>query len=132
MMNELYKKFFLPILFTVVFISGCKEDDAEPELLVSISELTIPVEGTKVDITISCNEKWRINNPAEWLVISAITGNSGATTIELSAPPNTIGTTRSAILMINSDNGQARRLAVSQVSELYPSYNLSPKPPDAT
>jgi endoglucanase len=133
MMNELYKKFFLPILLTVVFISGCKEDDAKPELLVSISELTIPAEGIKVDITISCNEKWRISNPAAaWVGISQASGDRGTYTLELNAGANTTGSTRTAILTVSADNGQARRLAVSQVSELYPSYNLSPKPPDAT
>jgi endoglucanase len=143
MMYELYKKFFLPILLTVAFISGCKEDDEAPVLSVSGSDVTIPTWGDTPqiiiselggmsEITITCNDKWRINNPAEWLVISEITGNSGATTIELSAAPNKTGATRLAKLTVNADNGQARRLDVSQASDLYPSYNLSPQPPDAT
>jgi endoglucanase len=143
MKTRLYKKFVLPILLAITFVSACKEDDEAPILLVSGSEITtqrwgdtpeitISSLGGMSEITITCNKNWSINNPADWLVISEITGSSGTTTIELSAVVNTIGATRSAQLTINSNNGQARRLNVFQPSEIYPSYNLSPKPPDAT
>jgi endoglucanase len=142
-MKKLFYPFILSILIVSVFTFSCKEDDETPVLSVSGSDITIPTGGVTPqvfisefggtsEITITCNEKWSINNLAAWLMISEITGNSGTTTIELSAAPNTIGATRSVILTINSDNGQARRLSVSQASQLYPSYNLSPKPPDAT
>jgi aryl-phospho-beta-D-glucosidase BglC (GH1 family) len=91
------------------------------------------VEGSKSEITITCNNNWRISNPAqEWLTISQVSGNSGTSTVELSTGANSTGATRTAILVVNSDNGQARRITLSQASQVYPSYNTSPKPPDAT
>jgi endoglucanase len=142
-MKKLFYRFILPILIVSVFAFSCKEDDEAPVLSVSGSDIKTPTWGATPEvsisefggtseITITSNKNWSIINPAAWLMISEITGNSGTTTIELSAAPNTIGATRSVTLTINSNNGQARRLSVSQASQLYPSYNLSPKPPDAT
>jgi aryl-phospho-beta-D-glucosidase BglC (GH1 family) len=136
--NRLLNMFLQSILLVIVFVSACREDDEDPELSVSISELSIPVEGSTSEITISCNEKWRISNPAtEWVGISQTSGDRGTSTIQLNAGLNATGSTRNAILTVSSDNGQARRISLSQKSQvsqlqLYPSYNTSPKPPDAT
>lgn len=45
---------------------------------------------------------------------------------------NTTGAARTGVLTIDTDNGQTRRVTVSQPSHVYSSYNTSPKPPDAT
>jgi endoglucanase len=123
------------ILFVMIFLAGCREDDnddAVPELSVSVSELTIPAEGSKSEIKITSNDNWRIANPGlAWLQISQTSGGSGTTSIELSTGVNNTGNTRTAILNVSSDNGQARRIKVSQQPQLYPSYNTSPKPSDA-
>jgi aryl-phospho-beta-D-glucosidase BglC (GH1 family) len=134
MKNELFKRFFLPILLAVVFISGCKEDnDAEPQLSVSISNLSIPPAGSTTEITVTSGDNWRISNSgAAWLMVSQSNGNKGTSTFEVSAGINATGGTRTAVVTIDSDNGQARRVSVSQLAELYPSYNTSPLPPDAT
>jgi hypothetical protein len=73
-MKKLYDRLFLPILLAVVFVTACKEDgDAEPVLSISISSLAIPVEGSKSEITITCNKNWRISNPVQgWLTISQV------------------------------------------------------------
>jgi arabinoxylan arabinofuranohydrolase len=129
-MKKLLYLFILPVLIAVVFISACKEDDAEPALLVSISELAIPAEGSKTDITISCNEEWRISKSAAWLQVSQVNGNSGTFTIEVSAGLNETGATRTAVLTIASDNGQSRRVTCSQVAyeNLEEKFaNVSPK-----
>jgi arabinoxylan arabinofuranohydrolase len=128
-MKKIFYLFILPVLIARP-ISACKEDDAESELIVSISELAIPVEGTKVDITISCNEKWRISNSASWLQVSQVSGNSGTFTIELSAGINSTSATRTAVLTVNSDNGQSRRVTCSQLrfESLEEKFaNVSPK-----
>src|SRR5687768_9925716 len=144
MKTRLYKKFVLPILLTIIFVTACKEDDEAPVLSVSGSDMAIPVGGAipKItfselggmsEITITCNDKWRIINPGStWLQLSKLSGNSGASTIELSAGLNETGATRSVTLTIDSDNGQSRRVTCSQPSKLYPSYNTSPQAPDAT
>jgi aryl-phospho-beta-D-glucosidase BglC (GH1 family) len=126
-------RLFLPILLTVVFGSACKEDGTDPVLNVSIKSLTIPAEGSTSEFTVTSNESWRITSASSaWLLISETSGNSGTYTIELSAEANTTGITRTSILTVDSDNGQTRRITVSQPSKIYPSYNTSPKPPDAT
>jgi endoglucanase len=139
MKNELFKRFFLPILIAVVFISGCKEDnDAEPELLVSVSNLSVPAGGGNSELTITSSDKWRISNPStEWVAVSQTSGSRGTSTIQLDAVSNITGSPRTAILTVTSDNGQARRISLEQpslhyVPEIYPSYNVSPQPPDMT
>jgi endoglucanase len=79
------------------------------------------------------NDSWTINNAASaWLQLSQVNGNSGSTKIQITPELNSTGTKRTAILTVNSNNGQGRRVSVSQLSQIYPSYNTSPKPPDAT
>ena len=133
-MKKLFNLFIFPILIAVVFTSSCQEgSDAAPILSVSISELSIPVEGISTEFTVVCNDKWRISNSgSSWLQVSQVSGNSGTNTIELSATLNKTSTTRTAILTITSDNGQSRRVTCSQPSYIFPSYNTSPLPPDAT
>ena len=132
-MKKLNYLFILPILVAIVFASACTEDkDAPPILSVSVSEIVIPMDGFTSEFTIECNEKWRISNSGAWLQVSQVSGNSGTSTIEVSAVLNETGTTRTAVLTISSDNGQSRRVKCSQPSKIYPSYNTSPQPPDAT
>src|SRR5688572_28125678 len=91
-----YMKFVLTILLAITFVFACKEDDEAPLLSVSGPDITTPIGGGTPEInisemggtseiTITCNENWSISNPVAWLMISEITGNSGTTTIELSA-----------------------------------------------
>jgi endoglucanase len=133
-MKKLFYRFILPILIVGVFTFSCKEgEDEAPMLSVSITELSIPIEGISTEFTIICNEKWRISNSgSSWLQISQVSGNSGTYKIELSAGLNETGTTRTGVLTITSDNGQSRRVTCSQLSFMYPSYNTSPQPADAT
>jgi endoglucanase len=133
-MNKRFYRFILPILIVGVLTFSCKEgDEAAPILSVSMSELSIPVEGITSEFTVICNEKWRISNSASsWLQVSPVSGNSGTHTIELSTGLNETGATRTGILTITSDNGQSRRVTCSQASYYFPSYNTSPIPPDAT
>jgi endoglucanase len=132
-MKKLFYLFILPILIAVGFTSACKEgNDAAPMLSVSISELSIPIEGIDTEFVIICNEKWRISNSGSWLQVSQVSGNSGTYTIKLSTDLNKTSTTRTSVLTITSDNGQSRRVTCSQQSQIFPSYNTSPIPADAT
>jgi endoglucanase len=134
-MNKLFNRFILAIMMVgVVTFSSCKEgEDAAPVLSVSVSELSIPIEGITSEFTVVCNEKWRISNSgSSWLQVSQVSGSSGTYTIEVSVGINNTSTTRTAILTISSDNGQSRRITCSQPSYIFPSYNTSPIAPDAT
>jgi endoglucanase len=138
MMKNLFnKQFALFTLLVIAIVASCKEDDAKPELSVSVTKLSIPAEGSTSEITVSSNDSWTINNSAQWLQISQTTGNSGTATVQITAIKNESGSTRTTVLVVNSDNGQARRVTVSQESiliipALYPNYNTSPKNPDST
>jgi endoglucanase len=121
-------------LIAVLVFTGCKKKDTvTPELTVSASQITLPAEGGTADVAITGNAQWTVNNPgSSWLQLNQASGNSGTATIKLTAAVNGTGSTRSAILSINSSNGQSRRVTVSQPATMYPSYNISPKAPDAT
>lgn len=125
----------LGFLMAILSLISCeKKDGVAAELSVSPGAITFPAEGGASEITISSNAAWSINNPAaSWLQINQTTGKSGSATIHLTTlGQNGTGSTRSGILEINSSNGQARRVTVTQLANMYPSYNISPKAPDAT
>lgn len=121
-------------LIAATFFTGCKKKEAPtPELTVSPLQITFPSGGGSADVVINGNANWNISNPASsWLQLSQNTGNSGSVSIKLTASLNATGASRSGILSVNSANGQARRISVSQPSQIYPSYNLSPKTADST
>jgi len=120
-------------LMAVLLFIGChKKDTVAPELSVSPTEINLPAKGGTADITINGNGQWSISNSAStWLQLSEEKGNSGNSTIKLTAPSNETGASRSTILSINSSNGQSRRVTVSQQATIYPSYNTFPKAPDS-
>lgn len=120
-------------LMAILFFAGCKKKDSvTPELTVAPSQITLPSEGGTADVTISGNAQWSISNLAAWLQLSNTSGSSGSSTIGLTAAANETGASRSTFLSVNSSNGQARRVKVTQPATIYPSYNTSPKAPDST
>jgi endoglucanase len=122
-------------LMSMLSLLSCnKKDGAAAELSVSPSTITFPAEGGASDITISTNAAWSVSNPtASWLQIDKTTGNSGSSTIHLTTlGQNGTGASQSVFLEISASNGQARRVKVTQPATIYPSYNISPKAPDAT
>lgn len=120
-------------MLAMVLLLSCGKDTATaPQLSLSEAEVAFPAEGGVIKITISSNDEWSIDNPATWLALGPPAGGSGTTVIQLSTEVNLSGSTRSTTLIVNSENGQARRVKVSQTRRIYPSYNVSPKPADAT
>src|SRR5687767_14144365 len=121
-------------LIAALFFTGCKKknDAVTPELSASPSEINLLAEGGTADLTINGNAQWTISNAASWLQLSKTSGNSGSNSIQLTSTSNETGSTRSIFLSVNFSNGQARRVKVSQPPTIYPSYNTSPKEPDAT
>ncbi|SHH17880.1 cellulase family glycosylhydrolase [Flavobacterium johnsoniae] len=122
---------FLTVFFTmsIMFCLGSSKSKI-PKLSISETEVFLDSKGSKIDITISTNDKWKITNTASWLQLKRRSGNAGTTVITLSAAVNGVGLTRSVILHITSNNGLAKRITVVQRADLYPSYNLTPKAPD--
>ena len=124
----------LLFLFAIVSSISCKnKEEILPQLSVSTASVTFLAEGGISNITLTSNAQWNISNPASsWLQLSQTTGNSSSATIQLTTVLNSSGATRSAVLVVSSPNGQARRITVSQDSQMYPSYNTSPKTSDVT
>jgi aryl-phospho-beta-D-glucosidase BglC (GH1 family) len=110
-----------------------KKSAITPELSVSLSEIAFQANGGTSDVTITSNVQWNISNPASsWLQLSQASGNSGKVSIRLTTAANTMGAARSAVLEVNAGNSQVRRINITQASGIYPGYNLSPAPADAT
>jgi len=125
----------LGFLMAILSLISCKKKDGvAPELSVSPSTITFPADGGASDITVTCNAKWSVNNPAySWLQTSQETGNSGTATIHLTTlGSNGTGASRSAYFEVSSTNGQVRRVTITQPPTIYPSYNTSPKAADTT
>jgi len=133
-MKKIYITKALAALFGVLALVSCKgSDETEPVLIVSVEKVSFSGEGGEFSITIKSNDQWTIANSAySWLQLSQTSGNSGSTEIQLTTGLNATGSTRSTILNVSSKNGQSRRVTVLQVSQIYPSYNTSPQPPDAS
>jgi aryl-phospho-beta-D-glucosidase BglC (GH1 family) len=125
----------LVFLITVIYFFSCEKTcSAAPELTISQSAITFMPEGGTQDLALASTADWRVSNPASsWLKLSATSGNSGSAVIHLTTlSENGTGSSRSAFLVINFSNGRAVRVKVSQAATIYPSYNTSPKAPDAT
>jgi len=121
------------LLIVAVMSAYCsKKSGITPELSVSLSQITFQANGGTFDVTITSNVQWNINNPAPWLELSKTSGNGGTVSIRLSSAANTTGASRSAILEVNAGSSQVRRINVTQASGIYPGYNLSPAPADAS
>jgi len=109
------KVLFSAILAILFFIACKKKSDAiNPELSAAPSEINLPAEGGTADLTINGNAQWSISNLVSWLQLSNTSGNPGSNTFQLTAASNETGASRSTILSVNSSNGLARRVNVSQ------------------
>lgn len=121
------------VISAVMFAYCGKKGVITPELSVSLTEIAFETDGGAADVTITSNVQWTISNPASsWLQVSQTTGKGGSAAIRLTAVSNTTGASRSAVLEVNAGNSQVRRIKVTQASSLYPGYNISPAPSDAT
>ncbi len=131
-MKNLKKSMVLRI--TIVTFFSCKKDTmVDPVLNVSPNEVIFEPEGGEATVTIESSDKWTINNSAQiWLKTSQATGINNTTTINLTIGENNTGVSRTGILSVNASSGQARRVTVKQDAKIFPSYNTSPKTPDAT
>lgn len=121
------------LIFAVTAVYCSKKSTITPELSVSSAEIIFQPDGGAADVAIASNVDWNISNPASgWLQVSQTTGNGGKATIRVSSSPNSTGASRSAVLVVNAGNSQVRRVNIKQTSSLYPGYNVSPAPADAS
>ena len=130
------KYFYKIVLLLIVtgFSVSCSKNDEEPQLSVSAKTVSFESEGgTSEEITIEANSTWNISNSAaSWLQLSKASGTDGTAAITITAASNETQYTRTVVLTVEAANGQARRITITQTGNFYPSYNLTPKAPDAT
>ena len=129
-----FYKIVLLLIVTGFSVSCSNNGDQAPQLTVSVKTLSFEYEGgISEEITIDANSTWTIaNSGTSWLQMSKASGGDGTTVTTITVLANETKLSRSVILTVEADNGQARRIIVTQLGKLYPSYNLSPKVPDAT
>jgi len=129
-----FYKIILLLIVTGFSVSCSKDGDIATQLSVSVTTVSFKPEGGASDsITIVANSKWSISNSATtWLQSTKTKGNGGTTVTKLTALSNDTKFSRSVILTVEADNGQSRRITVTQSGNLYSSYNLSPIAPDET
>ena len=132
-MNKYFFAKILLVLLWAMTLMSCGKEDVDPQLTVSATEVSFEPDGGTSDISLTTNGTWTVSNPAtSWLQINNTSGGSGTATITLTSGINGSGLTRTAVITVTSSHGQARRITVTQTGNLYPSYNLTPKAPDAT
>ena len=79
---------------------GCQEEERFlDEVQVSQSTVAIPVEGGKVEVTVTANDAWEVVGAPEWLSVNPASGEAGTHTVEFSA--EAAEATREATLYIN-------------------------------
>jgi len=134
MKNKIGTAYKVASIFIVLLaIVSCKKNINAPELSIANITDTIPAGGGTVALAFTSNAAWSIDTTGfGWLKLSQTSGGSGAVTINLTAPANKTGMRLSLLLVLNSTNGQSRRITVLQDANIYPSYNTAPIAPDAT
>jgi hypothetical protein len=123
----------LGVFFAILVVVSCKKS-ATPSAQLTLSNLTdaIPDGGGTIDLKFTTNAAWSVDTTGlGWLHLDKTSGNSGDASIKFTAAANSSGSTRSTVLNLTSVNGQRRRITIMQNAQIYPSYNISPKAPDA-
>lgn len=125
--------FIAGVAVLCLFTISCKKTKTSPQLTLANHTDTIEAAGGTRPVTFTCSDTWSIDTSGVgWLKLDRTSGASGGSTINLSAGPNPTGISRSVILAFSSANGQSRRITVIQAPMIYPSFNTSPQPADAT
>jgi len=123
----------LVLLIACLVVVSCNITTQEPQLTLTNMTKDIPSEGGTVTLSFTCNGAWSVDTTGlGWLKLSQISGVAGDAAINLIAPSNSSGISRSVLLYVISPNGQARRVTALQLPNLFPSYNTSSIAPDAS
>lgn len=119
--------------------SGTDEKPAAITLTSDTNKIDFQTKGNVASVKITTNATaWTVTtSDASWIQLSQLSGGTGATTLSITALENTTTATRTAVITISSSQAASVKITVSQVGvapvvSLYPSYNTSPLPADAT
>lgn len=122
------------VIIALTTIISCRKTEALPDLTLTNDVDTIAANGGVKTISFTCNDAWSIDTAGlGWVKVSPISGNAGNVTLQITVTDtNATGSSRSKLIYVSSNNGQGRRVKIFQYALIYPSYNTSPKAPDAT
>jgi len=128
---------FLTILVLLiacfVVVSCDTTTTLEPQLTLANMTDSIPRDGGAATLSFKCNDTWSVDTLGYgWVKLSQVSGIAGDATINVTISANSTTSTRSKIIFVSSTNGQARRVVIRQAAAIYPSYNTTPKAPNAT
>lgn len=120
--------------FVLIYsVTSCRKDQIAQQLTLENQTDTIAAAGETKTLNFTCDATWSIDTTGiGWLHLSQTSGNSGEAAIQLTAPENASGISRSVLLQVISANDQSRRITVIQAPVIFASYNTSPIAPDAT
>lgn len=119
---------------TLLNILSCKKNDKPTILNLANQTDTIASTGGTAKLSFNSNDSWSIDTTGfSWVKISSVAGSGGDATINISvSDTNKTGASRTKLIYLKTSNGLARRITIFQPPYIYPSYNTSPKAPDAT
>lgn len=128
-MNLITKSFFSSLL--LLFISlGCTEEEPGNSLVVNQNEFVFGSEGGTDTLTLQTDaSEWQLQSPADWVMISPARGTVSPATITLTVDSKNTEA-RSETLTILAGNAKPMEIVVKQSAAIYPTYNISPLPPD--
>lgn len=128
---------------TLIFTAG----DATPASVVITQEpsnldYTLTTSTTQLNFTnvedsltfsITTNApRWSITSQSDWITCSPVAGVIGSTEVKVYVTDNPLTQDRTGELLITSDNAPTVAIKITQEASLYPTFNTSPKAPDAT
>ena len=97
------RNFFVGAVAALAFIVGCQEKEQNlgtPAISISKSEMTFEVAGGDQELTVTSSRDWKVENDADWVVVSPSSGEASANpqTVTVSVLENT-GLDRTADLV---------------------------------
>lgn len=97
------RNFFVGAVTALAFIVGCQEKEQNlgtPAISISKSEMTFEVAGGDQELTVTSSRDWKVENDADWVVVSPSSGEASANpqTVTVSVLENT-GLDRTADLV---------------------------------
>ena len=75
------RNFFVGAVAALAFIVGCQEKEQNlgtPEISISVSEMTFEVAGGDQELTVTSSRDWKVENDADWVVVSPNSGSASA------------------------------------------------------
>lgn len=127
------KKIALMMLVAIAAIACNKQDEIVPEINVTTTEFTVPVEGSEEEpflVQFNANVAWTaaLKEASEWCSIAPNSGVAGDATLSVYALENELEETRSVTIVITAGSA-VKEVTVTQEAVFVPRISVSPEYP---